>query len=293
MRKEAPVLRTTLILVVVASLVAAISAAATAARVSNPYGEATTTTRADGVELSVMIAAAYQLPNADPFDVEVICIDASGMYKWLLTLESDGGAALNLLGQWRSAAYYDIDSEATPGVSFTFFLPPPLIHPDDHLLISIADDTISVSGPVFNISVDAYRGEPLRMGVLRVTLARDADGRIGITAQNLTHVPLFVSLGSLVLGLTPTPDWIPDTTPDIRWLPDPALSAELLIIGADETTAATLPSPTIPTASAIAYRSAMASIYSSIVDAYPGDYLAIGFPVAWGISWSYLPALVP
>lgn len=286
-------LRRTLILAVAASLAAVAPFAAAAARVSNLYGEATTTTRAEGVELSVVIAAAYQLPNADPFDVEVICIDASGMYKWLLALEPDGRTSLNLLGQWRSAAYYDIDSEATPGVSFALSLPSPLIHPDDRLLVSIADDSISVFGPVFSVSVDAYRGQPLRMDVLRVTLTRDADGRIGMAAQNLTHVPLFVSLGSLILGLAPMPDWIPDTTPDIRWLPDPALSSELLVIGADETVTAGLPLPTIPMASATAYRGAMSSIYSGMVDMYPGDYLAIGFPVAWGISWSYLPVEIP
>jgi hypothetical protein len=37
----------------------------------------------------------------------------------------------------------------------------------------------------------------------------------------------------------------------------------------------------------------MATLYAGIADAYPGDYLAIGFPVAWGISWGYLPVLVP
>ncbi len=286
-------LRTALTRVVAASLAALIPFAVAAARVSNPYGEATTATEADGVELSVAISAAYQLPNADPFDVDVICVDGSGMYKWLLTLDSAGRAALNLMGRWRSASHYDIDADVSPGVSFALFLPPPLIHPDDRLLISIADDSISVFGPLFSVSVDAYRGQPLRMDILRVTLARDAEGHIGITAQNLTHVPLFVSLGALILGLAPTPDWIPDTTPDIRWLPDPVLSSELLVIGADETVVAVLPSPTIPTASATAYRGAMSSIYSGMDDAFPGDYLAIGFPVAWGVSWSYLPVAVP
>jgi hypothetical protein len=37
----------------------------------------------------------------------------------------------------------------------------------------------------------------------------------------------------------------------------------------------------------------MSTLYAGIVDLYPGDYLAIGFPVAWGISWSYLPTVVP
>ncbi|MCX6101552.1 MAG: hypothetical protein NTV92_09115 [Candidatus Bipolaricaulota bacterium] len=54
-----------------------------------------------------------------------------------------------------------------------------------------------------------------------------------------------------------------------------------------------LPLPAIPAASAAAYKSAMATLYTGIVDLYPGDYLAIGFPVAWGISWSYLPVVVP
>lgn len=280
-------------IIVCGLLVIGFTLAAPAARVSNSYGVALTETRSDGVELLVDVAAAYELPAADPFDVEVICVDASGMYKWLLTLKADGYAALNLMGHWRSASYYDIDSEVTPGLSFSFFLPAPLVNPDDRLLVSVADDSIAASGPIFAIAIDAYHGQPLRMDILRVTLGRDERGSLVVTAENLTHVPLFVPLASLLLGLAPTPDWIPDTIPDIRWLPDPALSQEILVIAADEGIVVTLPMPAIPAASALAYRGAMAGLYSNIVDLYPGDYLAVAFPVAWGVSWSHLLVAVP
>ncbi len=282
-------------IVLILSLVLTVGGATgcAAAEVTNAYGTAVTTTHADGVNVSVMISAGYQLPGADPFDVEVICIDASGLYKWLLTLKADGQAALNLMGRWRSASFYDVASEVDPGVSFSLFLPPVLVNPDDRLLVSIDDEAISVSGPILTVAVDAYHGQPLRMDTLRVTLAIDEAGNLAVAAANLTHVPLFVPMASLLLGLAPTPDWIPDTTPDIRWTPDPALSQEVLVIGADETVTAVLPLPAIPAASAAAYKNAMATLYTGIVDLYPGDYLAIGFPVAWGVSWSYLPIAVP
>jgi len=286
-------LRATILLILAACLVAGGVLVATAAKVTNAYGTATVTTEAQGVQLAVAIAPAYQVPNADPFDVEVICIDASGMYKWLLTLDSKGHSSLNLVGSWRSASYYDIDTEASSGVSFSFFLPAPLVNPDDRMLVSIADDSITASGPIFSIPVPAYQGQPLRMGTLRVTLALDESGAIVITAQNLTHVPLFVPLVSLILGLAPTPDWIPDTTPDIRWTPEPALSQQILIVGADESTTIVLPLPAIPAAFAAAYRNALATTYLGFVDLFPGDYLAMGFPVAWGVSWSYLPIALP
>jgi hypothetical protein len=57
--------------------------------------------------------------------------------------------------------------------------------------------------------------------------------------------------------------------------------------------AVALAASAIPPASPAAYKNAMAVLYAGLVDLYPGDYLAIGFPVAWGISWGYLPALVP
>jgi len=66
-----------------------------------------------------------------------------------------------------------------------------------------------------------------------------------------------------------------------------------LAFRAASTVAITLAMPAIPPASAAAYKNAMASLYAGLVDLYPGDYLAIGFPVAWGISWGYLPVLVP
>lgn len=285
--------RTGIALVLSLALVAVGAAMCAAAKVTNVYGTATTTTRAGGVEVSVGIAAAYQLPGADPFDVEVICVDASGLYKWLLTLKADGQAALNLMSRWRSASYYDIDSDVDPGVSFSLFLPPPLVNPDDRLLISIGDDAISAAGPILTATVDAYHGQPLRMDTLQVTLAINEQGSLTVTAANLTHVPLFVPLASLTLGLAPTPDWIPETTPDIRWTPDPPLSQEMLVIGGDESVTAVLPLPAIPAASAAAYRYAMATFYAGLADLYPGDYLAIGFPVAWGISWGYLPIVVP
>jgi hypothetical protein len=273
-------------------LVAAAAVAAAGAKVSNTYGEATTTTDAHGVELAVAIAPAYQLPNADPFDVEIICIDASGMFKWLMTLKASGYAALNLMGYWHSASYYDIDSEVSPGLSFSLLLTPPLVNPDDRMLISIADDSIATAGPIFTVSVDSYRGQPLRMDTLRITLGRDGQGGLAVTAENLTHVPLFVPLASLVLGLAPTPDWIPDTTPDIRWVPDPPLSQEILVLGADETVTASMPLPDVPATSLTAYRGAMAT-YGNFVDLFSGDYLAIGFAVAWGISWGYVPMVAP
>jgi hypothetical protein len=33
----------------------------------------------------------------------------------------------------------------------------------------------------------------------------------------------------------------------------------------------------------------MANPCAGIVDLYPSEYLAIGPPVAWGISWGYSP----
>jgi hypothetical protein len=264
-----------------------------AAKVTNAYGNAASSTRGSGVEVSVTIAPQYQQPGANPFDVEVICVDASGMYKWLLTLKANEQATLTLMGHVRSASYYGVDSQVDPGVSFSLALPPPLVNPDDRLLVSIDDGAIAVSGPIFTVAIDVYNGQPLRMDTLRVALTIDENGALVATATNLTHVPLFVPLASLVLGLAPTPDWIPDGTPDIRWTPDPALSQEILVIGADETVRTVLPLPAIPAASAAAYKSAVATLYAGIVDLYPGDYLAVGFPVAWGISWSYLPVVVP
>ncbi len=285
--------RTHLALVLSVALVIVGATTCVASKVTNAYGTATSTTRTHGVEVSVAIAPLHQQPGADSFDVEVICVDASGMYKWLLTLKANGQATLNLMGQSRSASYYGIESQMDPGVSVALVLPPPLVNPDDRLLVSIDDAAIAVFGPIFTVAVDGYNGQPLRMDTLRVTLAVNEQGSLGVTATNLTHVPLFVPLAALVLGLAPTPDWIPDSSPDIRWTPDPALSQEMLVIGADETIEAVLPLPAIPAASAAAYRNAMATLYAGIVDLFPGDYLAIGLPVAWGISWSYLPVIVP
>ena len=280
-------------LAVAVALAVSMTAAGVAAEVSNAYGTAVTTTKARGVEVAVDLAAAHQDPGADPFDVEVICVDASGMFKWLLTLDAGGQAAISMLGRWRSASYYGADSALAPGISFSLFLPPPLVEPGDRLLISIDSAAIHSFGPLFSVAIDAYYTQPLRMDTLRVTLSTDADGNLVATAANLTHVPLIVSLASLTLGLAPTPDWIPETTPGIRWVPHPALSLGLLVVGPDETVAITLAMPAIPPASAAAYKNAMASLYAGLVDLYPGDYLAIGFPVAWGISWGYLPVLVP
>jgi hypothetical protein len=280
-------------LAVAVALVAGVTAAAMAAKVTNVYGTATTTTESRGVEVAVDVAAAHQDPGADPFDVEVICVDASGMFKWLLTLDAGGRASISMLGQWRSASYYGADSAVVPGISLSLFLPPPLVDPGDRLLVSIDSDAITSFGPLFALAIDAYYTQPLRMDTLRVTLSTDADGNLIATATNLTHVPLIVPLNALTLGLAPTPDWIPETTPGIRWVPDPPLSLGLLVVGPDETVAVTLAMPAIPPASAAAYKNAMATLYAGIVDLYPGDYLAIGFPVAWGISWGYLSALVP
>lgn len=285
--------RTAMILVFVASLLVGGSSGALASTAGNAYGVATATTEIDGVELAVDIAPVHQLPNADPFDVEIICIDSSGLFKWLLVLDANGRASLNLMGSWRSASYYDIDADSVAGVSFSFLFPAPLVNPDDRFLVSISDDAIGAPGPLFVVSVDPFVGQPLRMDALRVTLAYNDAGGITITAANLTHVPLFVPLATLTLGLAPTPDWVPDSTPDIRWVPDPPLSEQMLVVGPDETVVAALPLPAIPVASVAAYRNAMSTVYTGIVDLYPGEYLAIGFPVAWGVSWSYLPVTLP
>jgi hypothetical protein len=156
--------------------------------------------------------------------VEVICVDASAWHKWLLP-ESQRAGRPQPDGSWRSASFYDIDSWSTRRVLLSF-LPPPLVNPDDRLLVSIDDEAINVSGPILTVAVDAYHGQPLRMDTLRVTLAMDEQGNLAVAAANLTHVPLIVPLASLLLGLAPAPDWIPDTTPDIRWTPD-ALSQEV------------------------------------------------------------------
>jgi hypothetical protein len=264
-----------------------------AARVTNVYGTATTTTELRGVEVAVDLAAAHQDPGADPFDVEVICVDASGLFKWLLTLDAGGQAAISMLGRWRSASYYGTDSALIPGISFSLFLPPPFVDPGDRLLISIDSDAISSFGPLFSVAIDAYYTQPLRMDTLRVSLSTNAGGNLVVTATNQTHVPLIVPLDALTLGLAPTPDWIPETMPGIRWVPNPALSLGLLVVGPDETVTITLAMPASPPASAAAYKSTMATLYAGIADGYPGDYLAIGFPVAWGVSWGYLPIVVP
>ncbi len=280
-------------LVLSVALSVACAVLASAEKVSNAYGAATATTRSREVEVDVDIAAAHQDPGADPFEVQIICVDSSGLYKWVLTLDAGGHAAINLAGHRASASYYGADSEVDPGISFSVTLPPPLVNPDDRLLISIDSEAITASGPVFTLAIDAYRGQPLRMDTLRVTLAVDAEGNLVLAATNLTHVPLIVPLASLVLGLAPTPDWIPETTPDIRWTPNPPLSEGILALAADETITTSLPMPAIPAPSAVAYETAMTTLYAGMVDLYPGDYLVIGFPVAWGISWSYLPVVLP
>ncbi len=267
--------------------------AASAARVSNPYGVARTETRADEVELSVDIAAAYELPDADPFDVDIICIDASGIYKWQARSRVNQPLALNLVGRWHSASYYGVESDIERGLAFTITLPAPLVDPDDRLLISIDDDALSAPGPIFTISIDPYHTQPLRMDVLSVALSVNDQGNLVVTAANQTHVPLVVPLAGLVLALTPTPDWIPDTAPDLRWVPDPPLSAELLVVGDDAVATAVLPFPALPDATLAAYRNVMSAVYQGLADAYPGDYLAVGFPVAWGISWAYLAVGTP
>jgi hypothetical protein len=113
--------------VLAVALLVALAAAGAAAKVTNAYETATATTQSGGVEVAVDIAAAHQDPGAGPFDVEVICVDASGMFKRLLALNSGGQAAISMLGRWRSASYYGASSEVVPGISFSLFLPPRLV----------------------------------------------------------------------------------------------------------------------------------------------------------------------
>jgi hypothetical protein len=120
------------------------------------------------------------------------------------------------------------------------------------------------------VAIDAYYAQPLRMGTLRVSLSTNAGGNLVVTATNQTHVPLIVPLDALTLGLAPTPDWIPETMPGIRWVPNPALSLGLLVVGPDETVTITLAMPASPPASAAAYKSTMATLYAGIADGYPG-----------------------
>jgi len=278
------------ILVVVMCVLPAITMLA--AHTTNAYGTARTTTESDHVELAVTISAAHQDPGADPFDVEIICVDASGLYRWLLRLSPTAPSSLNVIGLWRSASYYGVDTELDAGVAFSAVLTPELVNPGDRLLISIDSDAIATLGPLFTVGVDPYPMQPLRSDILRAVLSIDAEGRMVLAATNLTHVPLLVPLASLVLSLAPTPGWIPETAPDVRWTPDPPLAGGYLVLGPDETLAATLPMPSIPAASAAAYRASMA-LYAGMADAYPGDYLVFGLPVAWGLSWAYLPTAIP
>lgn len=268
------------------------SAAVLADKDRNGFGTAVTTTRADSVDLAVEIAPAHQDPGADPFDVEILCVAPAGMPKWLLRLAEDGRGALNLMGVWHSASYYDVDVKMSAGVAFSVVLPAPLVDPGDQLLVSIDSDEISSLGQLFAVAVDAPFGLPLRQDVLRTILVVDVAGNLVVTATNLTHVPLLVPLASLVLALAPTPDWIPETAPGIRWSPDPPLSPGFLALGPDQTVTTVLPMPSVPGPSAAAYRASLA-LYAGMVDAYPGDYLAVGFSVAWGASWGYLPVVVP